>query len=78
MTPRVASEVSSRLVSLDPAIRKFFALPEITMSGKDMEELARAVWMCGYGAAMADIAELPGQLPDMQPLLDAWGWEDAA
>lgn len=75
MTPRVASEVSSRLNALDPSIREFFALPSITMTGKGIEDFARAVWMVGYGSAISDICELPGEMPDLAPLLETWGWE---
>lgn len=76
MTPRVASEVSGRLTGLDPSVRRFFSLPEVTMTGKDMEELACAVWMVGYGNAIADVMELPGQMPDFTPLMEMWGWHD--
>ena len=74
MSPRVISEVSSRLTALDPSVREFFSLPQVTMSAKDIEELARAIWRDGYGSAIADICDLPGEIPDMEPLLEAWGW----
>lgn len=73
MPPRTASEVSGRLAALDPSVREFFSLPQITMTGQDMEELARAIWLIGYGEAIADITELPGEQPDFRPLLEKWG-----
>lgn len=76
LTPRVASEVSGRLTGIDPAVSQFFGLDEVRMSGRDVEDLACALWMVGYGAAISDILELPGCMPDLTPLMEVWGWED--
>lgn len=76
MSPRVRSEVSGRLTGLDPVVRQFFSQSEIVMTGKDMEEFACSVWLIGYGNALADITELPGELPDLTPIVEMWGWDD--
>jgi hypothetical protein len=74
--PRVISEVSSRLLSLDPCVREFFNLDVVTMSGKDLEDLACAVWMLGYSAALSEIIDLPGDTLDLTPIMEQWGWDD--
>lgn len=76
MEPRLISEISSRLLALDPCVREFFGLETVKMSGKDLEELACAIWMVGYGAALGDVMDLPGPLPDLTAIAEQWGWED--
>ena len=76
LEPRVMSEVSSRLHALDPCVREFFGLETVKISGKDLEELACAIWMVGYGAALGDVLDLPGPMPDVTPLMEAWGWDE--
>jgi hypothetical protein len=74
--PRVTSEVSSRLLSLDPCVREFFNLDIVTMSGKELEDLACAVWMLGYSAALGEIIDLPNNTLDLTPIMEQWGWDE--
>ena len=75
MTPRIMSEVSGRFTGMDDSVRALFSLEEITMSGEELEKLACAIWMIGYGEALGDIVELPGRTPDVTPLMKIWGFE---
>ncbi len=66
MPPYLASEISARLLAVDPMIRRMFNLEEVTMTGGEMEKLCSAVWLMGYGEACGDIGEAPnGELPPL-------------
>jgi hypothetical protein len=66
MPPYLASEISSRLLASEPAMRKFFNLDVVSMTGTERAKLCSALWLMGYGEACGDMADAPkGELPPL-------------
>lgn len=62
MPPFVASEVSTRLLSLDARMREMFNLESVDLSGDDLEKFMVASWLVGYAEGVSEDKQHPSAL----------------